>query len=278
MVPPNASEAAENYVDIVARYERALEAKAVSEHTAAHHRLVLADFAGYLTRERIPLAVKALTQAHVEGYLTDMLTRRKLKTSTVYLRFADLRAFFVWLEKEGEIDEAPTAKMRVPRPPSVASDVVTLEQVEALQRACSGSDFYSRRDLAIVRILFETGVANTELVTMRTPTAERGALDLKRGRARIQTRRGPRLVSFGQKTVDALKSYLAVRKESSHADQAELWLSRVGAMSVQSVDDILKRRSQQAGLPQIQPSMFRHSFEHARAIAEHKRLQRGDRV
>jgi hypothetical protein len=63
-----------------------------------------------------------------------------------------------------------------------------------------------------------------------------------------------RLLPIGDKTVKSLDRYLRVRLVHPYADGPWLWLGRRGAMGSTGVQQMLKRRSREAGLFPGQPA------------------------
>lgn len=58
---------------------------------------------------------------------------------------------------EEEVPASPMARMRPPIVPEAPVPVIADEDARRLIRACTGSDFVSRRDTAIIRLFFDTG-------------------------------------------------------------------------------------------------------------------------
>lgn len=247
----------ENYWDMVADYERHLRATNHAENTLSAYARALDEFANWLTREGISLHIEAIARPHIQSFMRYSLEERAVKAKTVYLWFSTLRAFFNWLAAEGEIDVSPMHKMQAPKVERKPHTVVSDERIERLLRTCAGRGFYNRRDAAMIRVLLDTGVRRSGLVSMRLDQ-----LDIDGGLAQVTSKRHTWIISLGPRTVDALAAYLRARKAHPHAARAELWLTKQGAMSVRSVNGIIDRRCVQAQIPRINPHSFRHTFAH----------------
>lgn len=78
--------------------------------------------------------------------------------------------------------------------------------------------------------------------------------------------RRPRILPFGDKTRIALRRYLRVRTQHSHAanDNPALWLGKRGQMTSSGIQQMLERRAEQAGIGHIHPHQLRHFFAHNR--------------
>ena len=131
--------------------------------------------------------------------------------------------------------------------------------------ACGGRAFEDRRDLAILRVLLDTGMRRGELVGLRHSPDDplNNDVELVQGVLRVVGKgRRERVVSVGRKAVRTLDRYLRVRR--AHPDVAEpwLWLGRWGRLKATGVTQLLRRRARQAGLEHVHPHMFRHTFAH----------------
>ncbi len=97
---------------------------------------------------------------HVEHFLADLAQRRS--PATTNKRYMALRGFFAWCVDEDEITESPMGKMKPPPIPEMPVPIVDDEALKKLVKACSGSDFVDRRDMAIIRLLVDSGLRRAE--------------------------------------------------------------------------------------------------------------------
>jgi integrase len=74
--------------------------------------------------------------------------------------------------------------------------------------------------------------------------------------------RRPRSCPFGHKTGQALDRYLRSRAKRLDAGEPWLWLGKRGRLTETGVEQAVKRRGRQAGLPDIHPHQFRHTYAH----------------
>jgi site-specific recombinase XerD len=81
--------------------------------------------------------------------------------------------------------------------------------------------------------------------------------------------RRERALPFGRKTALALDRYLRTRARHRFADLEALWLGLRGPLTISGLRDLLDRRARQAGIPDLHPHMFRHTF--APRVAQHGR-------
>lgn len=239
-------------------FRRSLEAANRSPATIRVYSISVAQLAEFLHASGMPLVVANITREHVETWLGDILRRRSPATASTYYR--GLKAFFDWLVEDGELKTSPMARVKPPhvpeRPPTMLSD----DELRRLLRACEGASFEQRRDLAILRLLMDTGLRLSEATYLSVDDVD---LDGKIVRVLGKFSR-PRAVPFGRKTTAALDKYMRERARHPHASSSDgLWLGRQGQLNDGAVDMIIRRRARQAGLPGTHAHLFRHGFAHA---------------
>jgi integrase len=69
-------------------------------------------------------------------------------------------------------------------------------------------------------------------------------------------------VAFGRQVAKALDRYLRVRGQHFDAGSPWLWLGRKGCLTGTGVAQMLRRRAREAGIGDIHPHLFRHTFAH----------------
>jgi site-specific recombinase XerD len=217
---------------------------------AASQLLAFAEAAG------MPTAVAAIKREHVEAFIVDLLERHS--ASTAATRFRSLQQLFRWLEDEGEITVSPMAKMHPPKLDERPVPVLTEAEMHALVVACEGRGFDERRDMAIVRLMLDTGMRRAECAGLRVDD-----VDLGQRVAHVfgKGNRG-RACPFGAKTAAALDRYLRVRRSHRCTVEPALWLGVRGAMTDSGIAQVLRRRGTLAGIEGLHPHQLRHTFAH----------------
>jgi site-specific recombinase XerD len=238
-------------------FERSLKARNLSPATVRIYTISVAQFADFLAAQGMPLVVANISREHVEEFLEDVLSRRKPATAAT--RHGGLRAFFDWLVEEGELKQSPMARVKTPAVPETPPPLMADADVAKLLKTCSGARFEDRRDLAILRLLFDCGVRRSELAYLQLDD-----VDLDNNVLHV-TGKGsrPRLVPFGLKSSQALDRYLRARAQHPKGPFTQaLWLGRMGAMGDGALDLMLRRRAKQAGLEGVHAHLFRHGYAH----------------
>jgi site-specific recombinase XerD len=237
-----------------ASFARTLRAENKSERTVEAYTDAVRLLARFCDANGLPTTASAIERPHLERFITDQLGR--WKPATANNRYRGLHSFFAWLAAEGDIDASPMAGMRPPLVPETPVPVLTEEQLRRLLKVCEGRDFLARRDTALIRVFVDTGARRAEAASMSLDDL---ALDdqvlLVVGKGRR-----PRGLAFGRKTALALDRYLRVRAGHKYADLPHLWIGRRGRVTPAGMNDILRGRGDQAGIPDLHPHQLRHSF------------------
>jgi site-specific recombinase XerD len=140
----------------IGSFGRHLRAENLSPKTQKGYLEAATLFARFLVDQGMPQDVRNLTREHVEAFIAHLLER--WKPATANNRYRGLQSFFKWLDEEGELPKGnPMAKMKPPRVPEQAPDVLREPELKKLLEACPGQTFDARRDTAIIRVFIDTG-------------------------------------------------------------------------------------------------------------------------
>src|SRR5687767_3542340 len=112
--------------------------------------------------------LEAVRRADVVAWIAD-LRGKGLSASTIRSRWIALRSFYAWAHTEGVVTENPVATVVVPRADEPAPDVLDDATIGALLKACAGTTFNDRRDLALIRFMLATGLRVSEVCAVHVP-------------------------------------------------------------------------------------------------------------
>lgn len=238
-------------------WQRHLKAKNRSAQTISSYLRCGHNLTDWLLEMNLPTVVTAVTGKHLESFFAAMLER--LSPATTAKHYRSLQQFWKWLEREGEIERSPMALMSPPAVPEQPVPILTDDELRRLVDVAKGTDFEARRDTAILRVLIETGMRLGEISGL---SLEEVDWDQDVLHVMGKGRRG-RAAPFGAKTADALRRYIRARaKHPKAASTNALWLGRQGRMTPSGLAQMLERRGVEAGVPEVHPHRFRHSFAH----------------
>jgi site-specific recombinase XerD len=212
----------------------------------------------FLAAAGMPTTATGVRREHIEAFLAEMVDR--LAAATVAKHYRSLQQLWKWLEEEGEIPASPMAKMRPPAVPEQPVPVFTDDELRRLLDAAKGTDFDARRDTAILRGFIDTGCRLDEIATLAVESVD---FDQDVLHVMGKGRRG-RAAPFGTKTADALRRYMRARARHPKAGTtAALWIGRQGAMTPSGIAQRLDRLAALAGVSDVHPHRFRHTFAHS---------------
>jgi len=195
------------------------------------------------------------TPALLREYLIQFRTGRKDKT----LREAQiaLRRFFRWLVEEGELDEDPTRGIPLMSFRTTPQPTYNTEEVRRLLESCFTKSPLGIRDRALILVLYDTGVREGELVSMREVDWERRAVQ-------VTGKTGTRTVPLGLAALQAIERYIRHWTIS----EPPLWRGIRGTpLTGWGVLQIIRRRCLEAGVQHKGVHAFRRS-----AACQMKRL------
>ncbi len=173
---------------------------------------------------------------------------------------SSIRMFHRFLLTERITRTNPTTPIESPRPSRKLPHHLSLDEVETLLSSAGGSRPEDIRDLAMLELLYATGLRVSELVALprRSVNLDAGYL------VTIGKGNKERLVPMGDSARTTVQHYLASVRHRQDPDGAvpQLFLSRLGtAMTRQAFWNIIKKRALMAGISTaISPHTLRHSF------------------
>jgi site-specific recombinase XerD len=199
----------------------------------------------------------ALDKDLVLDYLIDSL-ESGLAASSLESYLKGIKIFAKWCHAEGEVPSYDLANVAAPKADEVILPSVSPGQWDALMATCSKDTLSGRRDEAILGLLRDTGLRARELVKVNL-----AEVDLREQSILAHGKGGrDRYVGYSDRTAVALDRYLRARRKSKNvADEPALLLSVYGGrFSYAGLYRMLGIRAEKAGLPHINPHMFRRMF------------------
>lgn len=188
--------------------------------------------------------------------------------ATLQRRAAAIRTFFAWARRTGRVASDPAAGLRSPRvdrrlPPTLEVDDAraALDRLGSLVDAAETPQdkAAARRDLAIVEVLYASGMRVAELCGL-----DLADLDRTRGLVRVFGKGGKeRTVPLGRPAITALEDWLAVRPQLARAAGEAVFVGDRGARIDQRVVRRLVHRALGA-IPDT-PDLGPHGLRHAMA-------------
>lgn len=189
------------------------------------------------------------------------------KPKTVKRKIAAIKAFFSYLEDEEVIEHSPFKKIKIKyNEPKTLPKTIPLETIQQIlnmaydrisqQEANKYAYRAALRDIAVLELLFATGMRVSELCSLKV-----GDFSLQQKTLKIMGKGAKeRVINLPNEGVlSVIEKYMQVNPQLA---QSYLFTNRSGnRLSEQSVRFMIKKYVKLAGLPMhVTPHMFRHSF------------------
>ncbi|MGH8129504.1 MAG: tyrosine recombinase XerC [Steroidobacteraceae bacterium] len=240
----------------------------LSSHTESAYRRDLAALTAYCDSERIA-GWKQLDNFHVRTFAAHE-HRDGLGPRSVQRRLSALRGFFNFLIREKVIEANPAADIRAPKAAKRLPKTLDVDQVASLLER-EPTDALARRDLAMLELLYSSGLRLAELAGLDVTD-----LDLADRTVRVLGKGSKtRILPVGRKAIGALRAWLVERLALVKDGGSALFIGqngrRLGARAIQRRIGRWAAASD-LGVP-VHPHLLRHSF--ATHLLESSRDLRG---
>lgn len=235
--------------------------KGYSANTIDGYQRDLAEFTETLEKGVGP---EDIVTDDVRSYVISL--HGKNSASTVARKLSALRTFFRLMVQQKIIVKDPMAGIYAPKMGTAIPVFLTVDETFALLEEPSEKDTYQLRDIALLELLYSTGLRVSELVSRNLID-----LDFTEEVLRVSGKgRKERLVPVGKPALEALQKWLPLRSHLIRAraergkgvEKDAMFLNgRGGRLSVRSVERIVKQYGERAGILQVvTPHALRHSF------------------
>jgi len=240
----------------------------LSPHTESNYRRDLGAFAAYCDTERIGTWSK-LDSFHIRTFAARE-HRDGLGPRSVQRRLSALRGFFNYLIRERVIEANPAVDIRAPKAPKRLPKTLDVDQVASLL-ARKATDPLSRRDLAMLELLYSSGLRLAELAGL-----DIADLDLADRTVRVLGKGSKtRILPIGRQAIAALRTWLAERVTLVKPGNTALFVGQGGRrLGARAIQQRIRRwaAGSDLGVP-VHPHLLRHSF--ATHLLESSRDLRG---
>lgn len=198
----------------------------------------------------IDTAVRKVTTEEIREYLADYQKRNNCTNVTIDNVRRNISSFFSWLEEEDYILKSPMKRIHKIKTKVVVKNVISDEGIEKLRDNCR-----ELRDLAIIDLLYSTGIRVGELVNLNIDD-----IDLD-GRECVVYGKGDkeRRVYFDAKAKVHLKSYIESRSDNNEALFVTLD-SPHERLKISGVEIRLRQLGRRLNIDRVHPHKFRRTM------------------
>ena len=225
-----------------------LDAKRIegcSERTLNYHRTTVEHLIS-----QIETGVRKISTEEIREYLSNYQKRNSCSNVTIDNIRRNISSFFSWLEEEDYILKSPMKRIHKIKTKTVVKNIISDEGIEKLRDNCK-----EKRDLAIIDLLYSTGIRVGELVNLNIED-----IDLE-GRECIVYGKGDkeRRVYFDAKAKVHLKEYIDARTDNNEALFVTLDEPH-NRLKISGVEIRLRKMGRMLDLDRIHPHKFRRSM------------------
>ncbi|MBQ9682777.1 MAG: tyrosine-type recombinase/integrase [Neisseriaceae bacterium] len=184
------------------------------------------------------------------------LSAKNLHPRTLARKLSAWRSYANYLCELGLMDNNPLTGIKAPKPPARLPKAMDAEELNQLLDTPVDDNFYTRRDSAVFELLYGSGLRIFEAVALNLYD-----IDLIEKIAYIHGKGGKmRMVPLGDKSVAALKEWLAVR--IAQDGETAVFTNHFGKrISTRRLRQSLDTWGVKTGASRhISPHMLRHSF------------------
>ena len=199
------------------------------------------------------------SESDVQAYLGARLSQGSSHRSISRL-LSSLRSFYQYLVREGDVSSDPTQHLDRPKPSRPLPKSLSESEVDQLLNAPDASLVVEHRDLAMLEVLYASGLRVSELVGLTLPQ-----LSLNQGVVRVFGKGGKeRLVPLGEAAIETVTDYLGATRQALLKDRQSdvLFPSNRGkVMTRQTFWYRIKIYAKRVGIdPNLSPHTLRHAF------------------
>lgn len=225
-----------------------LEAKRVegcSERTISYYQSTVEGLLHHIDK-----SIRKISTEEMREYLSEYQKINNCTNVTVDNIRRNISSFFSWLEDEDYILKSPMKRIHKIKTKTVVKNVISDEGIEKLRDHC-----VTKRDLAIIDLLYSTGIRVGELVNLNISD-----IDFD-GRECVVYGKGnkERRVYFDAKAKVHLMDYINSRSDTNEALFVTLDAPH-DRLKISGVEIRLRRLGKSLGLEKIHPHKFRRTM------------------
>ena len=238
--------------------------KGASGNTIAAYRNDLGQLEEYLAAKKNGSGIKwqHIGQNEVLEYILH-LKAQSYAEATVARKVAAVKSFFGYLQADGEIKTNPTEQLASPKVGKMLPKPLTVQEVdELLEQPARRSTPESKRDRAMLELMYATGLRVTELVSLDLEDVQ---LEGEKPYVRLLGKGNrERQIPLLDQPVQEVRDYIlyARLRLVGERDETALFVNRRGErLTRQGFWLILKGYAAEAGIRgRVTPHTLRHSF------------------
>jgi len=241
--------------------------KNASLHTRRSYRNDLNQFVAFLKKNERKLwnnghpKLNEINPSIIRSFLSFL--HKKNRKTTIARKLAALKSFFKFLTKEGVVTSNPAQPISTPKAESFIPTFLSIDEIFSLVEKPDKEDILSRRDRAILELMYSCGLRVSEVVSLN-----RNDMDRKEKAVKVKGKGGKeRILPVGEKALEAVNDYLRVsnsaqKKNAQSAACPALFLNnRGGRLTTRSIARMINKYVNCSSFSHpVHPHAIRHTF------------------
>lgn len=249
-------EAVDDFVTSIANGE--MERSGGSRNTIMAYRNDLGQLCSYVQALGITSWLH-VTREHIVDYIQQLREAQAYRPTTIARKLAAYKSFFRYLHQKGLVTSDPALGVLLPPIERGLPQVMDAEQVQTLFQLAERDTPMGVRDLAMLHLLYATGMRASELVSLNVDhfCAQDAAIKC------VGVRGNVRFLPLTSAAMDVLELYLLRGRPRfiRYASEEALFVNHHGErLTRQGFWLIIKGYARRAGIEDLTPHKLRHSF------------------
>ena len=239
----------------ISTYKKYLSQRNLSDNTISSYIYDIEKFRSYLDDD-YGLALLETKKAHILTYLVTLQKDGK-SSSTISRTISALRNFFSFLKNEKLIMDNPAVSIHSPKQIRRKPSILTEEEVAELMLLPGNSTFKGIRDLAMLELMYSSGIKVSELINIKLLHTNLNAGIISIGGDK------ERIIPLSKPARNAIDSYLNNFRNIESVDVNEFLFINISGqpLSRQGIWKILKAYKKKMNLKkELSPQILRNSF------------------
>jgi len=224
-----------------------------SVHTVRAYMNDLAEFDEFLKDNSTE--IETVNSKIINLFSLNLYTKNS--KSTVSRKLTTLRSFYNFMVRKGNIKQNPAKLIPLPKKEKELPVFLSVDEVFKLIDSVDRDSMLSLRDLAIIELLYSSGLRVSELAGIKILDIDHRDNFVKvSGKGNKE-----RVVPFGSNAREAILEYLRRRTELKPNDDFLFLNNRGNGLTTRSIERIVKKYGLLSGISKkISPHALRHTF------------------
>lgn len=261
IIPKNTPRVADD--EVIEKYQMYLEVERnYSGYTVLNYIHDIKEFKEFLSSNDFGNLL-TIDKTNIARYYISYLSEKNYKKKSIARKISSIRSFYRYLERQGIIKENIFESVESPKLDKPLPKVLYINEMEEIFKAIDDSTAIGKRDLAIIEVLYGSGLRVSELCALTEKN-----LDFQNKTVKVFGKgHKERYVPLSDKAIMALKKYIIIARpelvlNSKMADSNYLLVNHHGgALTPRGVrvilDNILAKTSDNI---HVSPHTLRHTF------------------